>query len=293
MSLLDKITGNRSAVGTGRQAMTNQELAVFQRILYDQSGIVLTANKRALVESRVNQRLRLLGMSCFSQYLQYLEEDKTGEELVHLIDVISTNVTKFFREPDHFELLDRKVEEWAARGQKRLRFWSAACSTGEEPYTMAMTLHPLQVKHKLDLMILATDISTRVLAHAQQGVYPAERLASVPDSLRKRYFAPGFGQQAGQFTISEKLKKMVMYRRLNFTVFPYPIKGVFDVIFCRNAMIYFDRDLRNRMVVEFARLLRPGGILMIGHAETLIGMEKKYRTIKPSVYQRLNDGVDG
>lgn len=293
MSLLAKLGGKNAPGGLEQRGMSNQELGVFQRILYEQSGIVLSANKRALVESRVTQRLRVLGMDGYGAYLDFLSADPTGEELVQLIDVISTNVTKFFREPDHFELLDRTVAEWVAEGRTRLRFWSAACSTGEEPYTMAMTLHPHLVKHGLDLKILATDISTRVLAQAQAGWYAADRLAGVPADLRARFFAPGHGQQEGQFAVSDKLKKMMMFRRLNFTVFPYPIKGVFDVIFCRNAMIYFDRDLRNRMVVEFARLLRPGGILMIGHAETLIGMEKRYRTIKPSVYLRLNDGVDG
>lgn len=293
MSLLAKLGGKNASGNLEQRGMSNQELGVFQRILHEQSGIVLSANKRALVESRVMQRLRVLGMDGYGEYLDFLAADATGEELVHLIDVISTNVTKFFREPDHFELLDRKMSEWVAEGRTRLRLWSAACSTGEEPYTMAMTLHPHLARHGLDLKILATDISTRVLAQAQEGCYPADRLAGVPADLRGRFFAPGRGQQEGQFLVSDKLKQMMMFRRLNFTVFPYPIKGVFDVIFCRNAMIYFDRDLRNRMVVEFARLLRPGGILMIGHAETLIGMEKRYRTIKPSVYLRLNDGVDG
>ena len=273
--------------------MSAQDLAVFQKILYDKSGIVLTDNKRALVESRVTQRLRALGMSCYGQYLEFLGGDKKGDELIHLIDVISTNITNFFREEDHFQLLDKTVANWVAKGQKHLRVWSAACSTGEEPYTIAMTLYPHMTEHRLDLKILATDISTRVLAHAQAGSYSEDRLAKVPAKLRSRYFTPESGGQAGAHAVSDQLKHMIMFRRLNFTVFPYPIKGVFDVIFCRNAMIYFDRDLRTRMVTEFARLLKPGGILMIGHSETLIGMEKKYRTIKPSVYQRLNDGVDG
>ena len=292
MSLLSKIKGGSRREVLQRQAMTPEDLAVFQRILHDQSGIVLTDNKQALVESRVNQRLRLLGMNSYTQYLEFLENDTRGEELVHLIDVISTNVTRFFREPDHFEILDQKLKEWVAAGTDRFRFWSAACSTGEEPYTMAMTLLPHLKEHRLDLKILATDISTRVLAHAQAGVFDADRLATVPDELRNRHFRRQPGPEEA-YAVSEELKRMIMFRRLNFTVMPYPIKGRFDVIFCRNAMIYFDRDLRTRMVQEFARLLKPGGILMIGHSETLIGMEKLYRTLKPSVYQRLNDGVDG
>lgn len=293
MSLLSKIVKQKKPVAQAKQGMSDHDLSVFQQILHQKSGIVLVDSKRALVESRVTQRLRALGMSSYSEYLEFLNGDKTGEELVHLIDVISTNITKFFREKDHFELLDQLVGDWTSQGTRRLRVWSAACSTGEEPYTLAMTLHPHQLKHSLDLKILATDISTRVLAHAQKGIYQGNRLDSVPVELQKKYFRRQIQNGDNAFAVSAQLKQMIMFRRLNFTVFPYPIKGVFDVIFCRNAMIYFDRDLRTRMVTEFARLLKPGGILMIGHSETLMGMEKVYRTLKPSVYQKLKIGVDG
>lgn len=293
MSLLSRKKDKNPAQVSVLRGMSAQDLAEFQQILYDKSGIVLSDNKRALVESRVNQRLRVIGMTDYRQYLEFLAQDQSGEELVHLIDVISTNITKFFREEDHFDLLGRAVAEWAESGLTRLRFWSAACSTGEEPYTMAMTLHQHLVKYELDLKILATDISTRVLAHAEAGCYTEDRLANIPDDLRARYFTRQTGKQDCDHLVADELKKMIMFRRLNFTVFPYPIKGVFDVIFCRNAMIYFDRDLRRSMVREFAKLLRPGGLLMVGHSETLIGMESNFRTIKPSVYQRHNDGDDG
>jgi len=272
--------------------MSDGDFAVFQKILYAQSGIVLSDAKRALVESRVNQRLKALGQGSFSAYLAFLAKDATGEELVHLIDVISTNITNFFREADHFELLDREVGGWAEQGTGKLRVWSAACSTGEEPYTLAMTLYPHMARHSLDLKILATDISTRVLARANAGVYDAERLKKVPDDLRARFFTRRDGPEGEAYAVSDELKRMIMFRRLNFTVFPYRIKGVFDVIMCRNAMIYFDRTLRAKMVQEFARLLRPQGLLMIGHAETLMGIESSFRTLKPSVYIRTNDGVD-
>lgn len=271
-------------------AMSPADLAVFQRILYQQTGIVLKDNKRALVESRVNQRLRTHGLASFRAYLEMLEADTSGEELVHLIDVISTNVTQFFREPDHFEKMAAVVDEWGEQGIRRLRFWSAACSTGEEPYTMAMTLEPLVRKHKLDLKILATDISTRVLAQAQRGHFPVERLGGVPDELRKRHFTTARENGREVAVVSNTLKNMIMFRRLNFTVQPFPIKGIFDMILCRNAMIYFDRHLRTSMVAEFARLIRPGGYLMIGHSETLIGIEGNFRSLKSSVYQRLKHG---
>ncbi len=282
---------NHEAAGVD-SCMTSSDLLTFQNLLYEKSGIVLADSKRALVESRVTKRLRALNMQSFPEYLQYLNEDKSGEELVQLIDVISTNITRFFREADHFELLESTLAGWAAKGTQRVRIWSAACSTGEEPYTIGMTVDKLVKEHGLDLKILATDISTRVLAHAKAGIYEEDRLAKIPDDLKSKYFRPKQGQGKQRYEVSDQLKRLMMFHRLNFTVFPYPIKGIFDVIFCRNAMIYFDRDLRTKMVREFAHLLKPGGLLMIGHAETLIGLENQYRTIKPSVYQRLNDGVN-
>ena len=270
-----------------KQGMSPPDLSAFQKILYEKSGIVLPNSKQALVESRVTRRLRALNMDSFGMYLKFLQEDQSGEEMVQLIDVISTNITKFFREPDHFELLDSTLEKWADQGMKHCRIWSAACSTGEEPYTMAMTVHKHVLKNRMDLKILATDISTRVLAHAQAGVYDQDRLVTVPDPLKIKYFRPQAGSGAERYAVSDQLKKMIMFHRLNFTVFPYPIKGMFDVIFCRNAMIYFDRNLRTKMVTEFARLLKPGGYLLVGHSETLIGIENTYETVRPSVYRRL------
>ncbi len=295
MKLLFK-QNNSSNKGSNRSlkaGMSASELTTFQNLLHDKTGIVLGDSKRALVESRVTQRLRALNMESFPAYLNFLANDKSGDEMIQLIDVISTNITRFFREADHFDLLQTEMDKWATQGKTRMRIWSAACSTGEEPYTIAMSVDELVKKHRLDFKILATDISTRVLAHAKAGVYEEDRLANIPDNLKNRYFRRQSGSGPARYAVSEQLKNMMIFHRLNFTVFPYPIKGIFDVIFCRNAMIYFDRDLRTRMVREFARLLRPGGILMIGHAETLIGLENQYRTIKPSVYLRLNDGANG
>ncbi len=287
MSLLFGKKNDSKQVGFSNQGMTTPEFKVFQELLYHKSGIVLKENKRSLVESRVTQRLRALHMPSFSEYIGFLQADTTGEELIQLIDVISTNITHYFRENDHFEFLDQIMGEWGEAGLKKVRIWSAACSTGEEPYSIAMTVHPHMVKHQMDLKILGTDISTRVLAKAKEGIYTQDRLKTVPKEMQSRYFIRQQGQGDEMYQVSGKLRQMTMYRRLNFTVFPYPIKGIFDVIFCRNAMIYFDRPLRAKMVNEFARLLKPGGYLLVGHSETLIGIESTYKTIRPSVYQRL------
>ncbi|MBU8871155.1 MAG: methyltransferase domain-containing protein [Gemmatimonadales bacterium] len=272
--------------------MTTRDLAVFQKTLREKSGIILRDHKRALVESRVNRRLEPLGINSYPEYLDFLQRDESGQELVQLIDAISTNVTRFFREDDHFEFLDKVVREWAAEGRKNLRFWSAGCSSGEEPYTLAMTLQPHMAANDLDLKILATDINTKVLTHARTGCFSEDRISSVPDELRSRFFTRDSATEDNQFEASEELKRMIMFHRLNLNVLPYPIKGSFDVIMCRNTMIYFDRPLRTRIIDEFARLLKPGGYLLIGHAETLIGIETGYRTIRPSVYQRKCIGDD-
>lgn len=272
-------------------SISDADLALIRDLLHRETGIVLNESKRALVEARLARRLRALDLPDYAGYIAMVRDNPQGGELVHLIDAISTNVTRFFREDEHFSLVDEVVGSWIAAGRRKLRFWSAACSSGEEPYSLALTLaHHLEGRSDLDVKILATDINTQVLEEAARGFYPEERLETVPADLKRKYFrrvAPGDGRT---WAVSDDLKRLLMLRRLNFTRFPYPIKGVFDVIFCRNAMIYFDRDLRARMVGEFARLLRPDGYLLIGHAETLIGVEQDFVTVRPSVYRRIPNG---
>ncbi|MBK9776393.1 MAG: protein-glutamate O-methyltransferase [bacterium] len=286
--------GRRDAAVLDRPAatgMTPAELAAYQKLLFDQTGIVLQDNKRALVEARVSLRLRALGMASFGEYLELLRQDRTGEELVQLIDAVSTNVTHFFREDEHFQFLSEVTEGWARQGTDRLRIWSAACSTGEEPYSIAMTVGTANGRRNADIRILATDISTRVLAEAEAGRYPEARLSTVPEARRRTCFTRVSAGGETLYEVKPELRRLVMFRRLNFKTMPYPIRGTFDVIFCRNAMIYFDRPQRERMVREFARLLKPGGYLLVGHAETLIGMSDCFRVIRPSIYERLKDGV--
>jgi chemotaxis protein methyltransferase CheR len=271
--------------------MTAAELAAYQRLLFDQTGIVLQDNKQALVEARVSQRLRALQMNSFGEYLELLRRDRSGDELTQLIDAVSTNITHFYREDDHFAFLAEVADGWMKAGVNRLRVWSAACSTGEEPYSIAMTLDAVMGRRRLDTRILATDISTRVLAEAKAGRYAEARLGTVPDARRRSCFTRVQVGEAILYEVKPELQDMVMFRRLNFKAMPYPIRGTFDVIFCRNAMIYFDRPQRERMIGEFARLLNPGGYLLVGHSETLIGMSGSFRVVRPSIYERLKDGV--
>jgi len=261
------------------------EFKRIQALMYDHVGIVLQDNKRALVEARVNKRLRALGISSYPDYMDYLAKTGKGSELVHLTDAISTNVTDFFRESDHFEFAASRVEEWLAAGRTRLRFWSAACSSGEEPYSLAMTLRDIKTSSRADFGILATDISTRVLNIAARGRYEDQIAASVPTALAERYFR---SVEPGTVEVVPELKQLVMFRRMNLNRTPYPIQGIFDMIFCRNVMIYFDNSLRQRIVEEVHRLLQPDGYLIIGHAETLIGVDGRFRSVQPSVYRKVS-----
>jgi chemotaxis protein methyltransferase CheR len=256
----------------------------FQAIAYQKAGIFLREGKAALVQARLAKRLRELGLASEREYLERLREDD-GDEVVAFLDAISTNFTKFFREPDHFETLREGVSAARAAGQRRFRFWSAASSSGEEPYTMAMVLDPLL--EGCDWRILATDISTRVLGRAVAGVYEPEELDGIPQPLRQRYLERQAADEEGgeRWAVRDELKQRIVYRRLNLASRPFPMKGPLDAIFCRNVMIYFDRPMRAGVVAEFERLLKPGGPLFVGHSETLNGLPTRFRTERPSVYR--------
>ncbi len=256
----------------------------FKAIVYQKAGIQLGDKKESLVAARVSKRLRELKLDDFRDYLSYLKKDESGEEMIQLIDVISTNVTSFFRESQHFEYLKTQMQVWLERGVRRFRFWSAACSTGEEPYTLAMVLQECAAGYNADIRILATDISTNVLHKAIEGVYPQEKVAGIPSVLLSRYFNEVQVSNRDHYEVSDALKKMIVFRRLNLSEVPFPMKGPMDCVFCRNVMIYFDNEIRRRLLGEIQRLLKPEGILFVGHAESLTGQLCNLKNVKPSVY---------
>ncbi len=256
----------------------------FTKIIYDTSGIALSDNKEALVNARVAKRMRALGYSDHELYLKYVLSNSNDEEIVHLLDAISTNVTNFYREPHHFELLTTAMQRWIANGNRRFRFWSAGCSSGEEPYTMAMTLQEVCNGNSVDVKILATDISTQILQKSIHGVYDSKKIGDVAPLLRERYFDKKGRGELALYSVKAALKRIIVFKRLNLSVVPFPMSGPMDAIFCRNVMIYFDNDIRRRLLDEFYRLLKPGGYLMVGHAESLTGMLSGFKTVKPSVY---------
>ncbi len=268
------------------QRMSDEQFETIRALMGGHVGIVLQGNRRALVESRVNKRLHSLGIEDYAAYLDYLRSDESGRELVMLIDAISTNVTEFFRETGHFDFIRATAKRWLAEGRRKLRIWSAACSSGEEAYSLAMALRALPGGDEADIRILATDISTRMLRKAVQGNYLEETVATIPSDLASRFLRRRQTPDGEIYRVSDELKNMIVFRRLNLNETPYAIRGPFDLIMCRNVMIYFDKDLRERIVTEARRLLRPGGYLMVGHAETLIGLDSKFDFVRPATYRK-------
>ena len=264
---------------------------VFERlreIIYETSGITLSDQKITLVSTRLGKRLRALKLDSYEEYLKYLLNPNNNGELVSLLDVISTNVTSFFREDEHFEMTKKVVGEWLAEGQSRFRFWSAASSSGEEPYSLAMTLCEIFGNKKVDAKILGTDISTPVLQHCMQGVYTQQRVATIPPPLLQKYFTPLSGPDGEElWQVRPILQDMTVFRRTNLSTPPFPIKGPIDIVFCRNVMIYFDKDVRTRLVTEIFRVLRQGGYLFVGHSENLTSLKTDFQSVRPSIYRKM------
>ncbi len=264
--------------------MDRRTFEAFRVLVYEKSGITLGPQKEALVSARVSKRMRALEVPDHRAYLRFVQEDRTGQEIVQLIDAISTNVTSFFREEDHFSFLAEKATEWLAQGQRRFRIWCAAASTGEEPYTIAMTLTEATNSHACDLRILATDISTRVLRHCLEADYDDERVAKIPGALRRRYLEEHHNGNGRRHRVRDELRQLMLFKRLNLAKPPFPMKGPLDMVFCRNVMIYFDNDIRTGLLREVYRMLKPGGYLIVGHAESLTGMLTNFKTVRPSIY---------
>jgi chemotaxis protein methyltransferase CheR len=251
------------------------------------AGIDLRPGKEGLVQSRLGARLRALGLSSYDEYLTRLDGDQSGAELVHMLDVITTNKTSFFREIEHFRLLRDEILPSLAPRREGIRLWSAGCSSGEEPYTAAMVMRdalPPEVFARA--RILATDLSSRMLARAKKAHYTDDRLGDVPAQLITRHFTPVDGAR-GERTLQvvNATRSSVRFARLNLMT-SWPMRGRFDVIFCRNVMIYFDKATQERLVNRFTELLEPGGYLLVGHSESLTGIQHELRYLQPAVYQR-------
>jgi chemotaxis protein methyltransferase CheR len=265
-------------------ALTDREMDRIVRLVYERSGITLHQGKRALVVARLHKTLKSGGFRSFSDYVRHVETDRTGQELSALIDAISTNHTSFFREDEHFHYLTTHV--LPPLGEKPVRVWCAACSTGQEPVSIAVTLmDALPPSHHARIRLLASDISTRALKTASAGVYPLRAADGLPHSVLKSYFERGLGADEGKVRVRARVRRAIEYRRLNLIEVD-SLNETFDVVFCRNVMIYFDKAVQQRVVSMIERHLAPGGYLFIAHSESLNGLSHDLNWMAPAVYQR-------
>ena len=271
--------------------VSDREFALFQKLIYRKAGIHLAPAKKALLEARLTRRLRELGLSSFEAYYRHILEVDHSDELIVLLDRISTNETHFFREPKQFEFLENEVlPAWKERnrsagGTRHIRVWSAACSSGEEPYSLAMMLWDhFPPGSGWDFEILATDLSTRMLGAGSAGIWPIAKASEIPQDYLKKYMLKGTGEQSGNMKAGAELRSVVRFERLNLNDDDYPVAGNLDLIFCRNVLIYFDTRSRARVIQRLVDRLAPNGFLFVGHAESLTGVTDRVRYVVPTIY---------
>ncbi len=262
--------------------LSNAQFERIRKTVYRVSGIDLHAGKEDLVKGRLMKRLRILDLSGFDEYLTFMERDRSGQELGIMIDALTTNKTSFFREALHFDYIrDQLVPELLSRGPK-MRFWNAGCSSGEEPYSLAMLLREaIPNIDQLDVRILATDLSPTMVKHGRQGCYEQGLLADIPPQMKKKYCMPP--GKDNRVRMSHSIRSLVTFGQVNLME-NWPMKGPFDVIMCRNVMIYFDSPTRQTLIQKFWNMLRPGGHLFIGHSESFTGLSHQFRSIMPAAY---------
>lgn len=268
---------------------SEKDYAYLASVVYERSGIVLGANKINMVYSRLARRLREIRLVSFADYCTLLQSDKGVDEIGVLINAITTNLTRFFRESHHFDHLREHVIPEVERtpGKRRLRIWSAGCSSGEEPYSIAMTLAgAVSGLKEWDARILATDLDTKMVATGKAGIYPADAVKDLPKSVRTRFFGRVTASKDERWQTSEQLRTLIAFKHLNL-LGPWPMTGPFDAIFCRNVMIYFDAPTKAALVNRYAELLKPQGWLYIGHAESLLDSNSNFRLAGRTIYRKI------
>ncbi len=260
--------------------LTDADFTRIRELIYRRAGIVLAEHKREMVYSRLAKRLRHYGLTRFGDYLARLERQPEAREWEAFTNALTTNLTAFFREAHHFPLLAEHVRSRPGP----IRIWSAAASTGEEPYSIAMTLAETLGSRAGEARVVGTDIDTEALARARAGIYPLEQVHKLEEARTRRFFQRGTGRQAGLARVRPDLRAMVEFEPLNLLAPGWPLKGPFDAIFCRNVMIYFDKTTQARILERFAPLLKPDGLLFAGHSENFSYITKAFRLRGQTVY---------
>lgn len=262
---------------------TKNDFVFVQQTVYDHAGISLAEHKTDMVYSRLSRRLRALQLNTFAEYRGYLQEN--DDEKVQFINALTTNLTHFFREAHHFDFIrDKLMAELVQSHQhdKRIRFWCAGCSTGEEPYSLAITVHEaLNSVKSWDIKILATDLDTQVLEKARRGCYEAERVKDIKPERIKKWF----NTDGNDYIAKDELRQLISFKQLNL-MNEWPMKGPFDVIFCRNVVIYFDKTTQARLFQRYYDLLTPQGVLMLGHSESLGSMQTHFTTLGRTMFRK-------
>lgn len=267
-----------------------REFNFLRKLIFEKSGISLNNGKLDLVRTRLTKRLRHLNVQTFKEYSRMLSEQPDGPEIFNMLDAISTNKTSFFREPQHFDFLNktalpRLIKEKEKTRDKVFRLWSAGCSTGEEPYTLAITLLEFLQKYpSYKIEILATDLSTQVLKMGITGVFEKNRTEGIPPLLFRKYFLQGKNKWKGYYKVKQELSKIVHFERFNLMQDNFSFSFPFDIVFCRNVMIYFEKKTQENLINKFYSVIKPGHYLLIGHSESLMGVKHKFGYVQPTIY---------
>lgn len=277
-------------MGQGREfKFTDKDFNFIRKLVSDKTGIVLSDAKRVMVYSRLSKRLRLLSVPNFSTYCQLIKDD-SGDEFVNFVNAITTNLTSFFREKHHFDhMVNQLIPLWlkTRHVEKRIRIWSAGCSTGEEPYTIAITLleHFPDI-HNWDVKILATDLDTNVVAKAKSGIYDSARIEGLPDKLIRKWFKKGKSEQSELVKVHPDVQEFITFKQLNLLE-DWPFKGGFDVVFCRNVVIYFNKDTQRVLADRYANMLKDDGTLFLGHSESLFKVSDRFKLRGNTIYDKV------
>ncbi|HEU0264929.1 MAG TPA: CheR family methyltransferase [Geobacterales bacterium] len=272
-------------------AFTHRDFERIRKMIYGHAGISLNDSKADMVYSRLTRRVRSKGMVSFADYLDHLEQEGDETEWELFVNALTTNLTSFFRESHHFPIMCKHLKQVAAK--RPLRLWSCASSTGEEPYSMAMAAVEQFNTFLPPVEILATDLDTNVLEAAQRGVYPYERVARLDSEQLRRFFLRGEGNNAGMVRVKSELQRLITFRQLNLLTATWPITGRFDVIFCRNVMIYFDKPTQRKILERFARVIAPDGLLFAGHSESFLHAADIFQSCGRTVYRPIQAEAGG
>ncbi|MDI3528073.1 MAG: chemotaxis protein methyltransferase CheR [Tenuifilum sp.] len=282
---------NSGLIDYHKLQLTNEEFQRLSALIYKESGIKLPPIKKVMLQSRLQKRLKHLKINTFKEYISYLfSKDGFDREIIHMLDVVSTNKTDFYREPAHFEFLANEVlpNYYSSNVNQTFKVWSAGCSSGEEPYTLAMVLFEFAEKNpKFNFSIFATDISTRILQKAVDAVYSEDKVQAIPFPLKKKYMLRSKDRTNPTVKMAPHVRSKITFDRLNLMDSTYKTKDIFDVIFCRNVLIYFDRETQAAVINKLSQRLKPEGYLILGHSESILNLNVPLVQVRPTVYRKV------